>query len=264
MKKKVLIIGYGSAGKRHAQLLRKNKKISKIFILTKQKCDNFIKITNLYQIKNIRPDYIIISSETSKHYKHLNYFEKNFSNKIILVEKPLFNKYHNIIIKKNKVFIAYNLRFNPIISYLKKIKNKNIFFSGLFSCTSYLPDWRKKRDYKKTYSANKKLGGGALLDLSHELDYIIWIFGNLKLEFTRVKKISNLKINSDDNVQILGKVKNLNVLLNLNFFSKIIKRELILESPDFTIKANLIKNVLKIYNKKNDKVKIKKFKKINT
>lgn len=39
---------------------------------------------------------------------------------------------------------------------------------------------------------------------------------------------------------------------------------MILESPDFTIKANLIKNVLKIYNKKNDKVKIKKFKKINT
>ena len=49
-------------------------------------------------------------------------------------------------------------------------------------CHSYLPQWRKK-NYKKSYSSNAKLGGGVSLDLSHEIDYIQWIFGNINFLF---------------------------------------------------------------------------------
>ena len=40
--------------------------------------------------------------------------------------------------------------------------------------------WRKDRDYRSSVTANRNLGGGVLLELSHELDYLSWIFGPCK------------------------------------------------------------------------------------
>ena len=103
MKKKILIIGFGSIGKRHAAILSKFKKVGKIFILTRQKIYNYTNIKTLQETKLIDPDYILICSKTSDHYKHLKFIDKNFKNKIILVEKPLFNKNRYLKIKNNKV-----------------------------------------------------------------------------------------------------------------------------------------------------------------
>ena len=82
MKKRVLIIGFGSIGKRHASILSQFKNIGKIFILTKQKSHGYNKITNLSEIKLINPDYILICSRTSDHYKHLQFIEKNLKIKL--------------------------------------------------------------------------------------------------------------------------------------------------------------------------------------
>ena len=71
---------------------------------------------------------------------------------------------------------------------LKKIWNVNIF------CGSYLPNWRSNIDYRKSASAKKHLGGGVLLDLSHELDYVQWLFGKIVIEHCKSKKLSNLNI----------------------------------------------------------------------
>ena len=114
MLKKVLIIGFGSIGRRHAKILKKNPNIKKIFVLTNQNCTSYVKIKSLREINKINPDYIIISSETSKHFKQLSYLEKNFKNKIILVEKPLFEKnpdhkiskiFTNIAVKVKESFL---------------------------------------------------------------------------------------------------------------------------------------------------------------
>ena len=114
------------------------------------------------------------------HFKYLRYLDKTIKNKKILVEKPLFHKNYNLKIKNNKVFVGYNLRFHPVITFIKKyIKNKNIFLSNI-TCRSYLPNWRKNTSYTKSNSAKKSYGGGVLLELSHEIDYINWIFDGIK------------------------------------------------------------------------------------
>ncbi len=41
----------------------------------------------------------------------------------------------------------------------------------------YLPDWRAGSDYRQGVSARRSLGGGVLLELSHEFDYIYGLFG---------------------------------------------------------------------------------------
>ena len=244
IRKKVLIIGYGSIGRRHAAILKKKPKfIKNIYVLTKQNCEPFKRINSLQKVSLINPDYVIVSSPSSEHYKQLQFLEKTLSKKLILVEKPLFTKNEKLSIKKNKVFVGYNMRFNPLIQFIrKKIKNKKIWSINIF-CGSYLPNWRPNRDYKYTASAKRKLGGGVILDLSHELDYTQWLLGNIKIENVVSKKLSNLKIDTDDFLSISGKANgSIRVQIDLNYFTKKETRKIIIDGENISINADLIKN----------------------
>lgn len=261
MKLKVLIVGLGSAGKRHATILKNKFKINNIYFLTKKSNQpNSIK-SNL-EIKKINPDYIIIANSTSEHFKVLKFLEKNFSGKIILVEKPLYEKFRNLNIRKNKVFVAYQLRFHPVILKLKELSKSQKLFNINVIANSYLPDWRKT-NYRYSYSSKKKQGGGVLLDLSHELDYINWIFPNIKFNFFLNKKISMLDINSDDIAIINGSLnKKLFCQINLNYFSMIPKRLIFLDGKNISFYGDLINNFYRLnINKKikRKKIKISKF-----
>lgn len=260
-KETVLIIGYGSIGKRHAKILKKNKKIDKIFILTNQKINDFHRVKSYSAIKKINPTYFIISSRTSNHYKDLNFIIQNFKSKKILVEKPLFDKFKKIKnLNNNKVFIGYNLRLNPVIQYLKKyLTKKKVFHVGLY-CHSYLPDWRKKINYQNSNSAKKKYGGGVLLELSHELDYLQFLFNDIKKIYTAsIKKFSNLITDTEDFALITGKTKKVNFVVDLNYFSRNNQRIIIINGFNFSMRCDLINNFVELI--KNKKKKIIRFKK---
>jgi predicted dehydrogenase len=260
LKKKVLIIGFGSIGKKHATILKKFKNVSDVYVLSRRNSKIFKSINKLSQIKEINPDYIIICSRTSDHYKHLNYIERNFSKKIVLIEKPLFNKFHNFNILKNKVFVGYNLRQHPVLKFIKNfIINKKIFSINII-CNSYLPNWRKNINYKNSYSSHRRLGGGVLLDLSHEIDYLEWIFKKIKkLDLVKIRKLSNLKINVEDHVLISGETELSNFIIDLNYYSLHPRREIFIDGHNFSLKGDLINNFLEIYPKNKNK-KIIRFK----
>ena len=117
-----LIIGFGSSGKRYAKILKKFKLKKKIFVFSKIK-HSFNQIKNLDEIKKIKFDMIFICNETFKHFETLKIIDKYQKNIKILIEKPLFSKVENYNSKNNKIYVGYNLRFDPIIEYLKnKIK----------------------------------------------------------------------------------------------------------------------------------------------
>jgi CMP-N,N'-diacetyllegionaminic acid synthase len=243
---KVLIVGFGSMGRKHYKVLKKIT--NNITILTKQKKINHKTITSATDISKLNPDYIVISCETTKHYFFLKYIEKNLRNKIILIEKPIMEKFRNLKLKNNKYFVGYNLRFHPVILFLKKIiKRKDVTFVNL-NCSSYLPHWRKNIEYSKSNSALKKKGGGLILELSHELDYINWLFGSINPIFKFSKKISNLKINTDDILIIFGKIKkNININICMNFFSRYNNREIVIDGKNFSIRANILKKKVDIF-----------------
>ena len=251
--KKILIAGYGSIAKKHHISLRKLVSDENIYIFSRRKLKFKNAIYEFKEIKEINPDYIIICVETSLHYNYLKKFNQVFTNKIILVEKPLFTKFIRLKKIKNKIFIGYNLRFHPIIIYLKKyLINKKIFNISV-EAQSYLPFWRKNIDYKKNYSANKNKGGGVLFDLSHEIDYLIWFFGKLNINFVINNKISNLKINTDDYLFLNLKTKKINVInLTLSYISRIAKRNIHINGVNFSLIADLLNNkiILFLNNKK--------------
>ena len=93
--------------------------------------------------------------------------------------------------------------------------------------------------------------------MSHEIDYIFWLFGNLKVDYSFIKKISDLDINTEDYAKIIAKAKRIFIHLELSYFSLIPKRSLYVEGKNFSAYVDLIKNIIKITNK--NKVKIKRY-----
>ncbi len=254
MIKNALIIGYGSIGRRHAGILSKILGKKNISIVSKQKKIVFKTYKNLDKIKQ-KPDYIVVANRTSSHLRTIKNIEKKFKGLKVLVEKPLFEKNYKFNIRNNKYYVGYNMRFNPIIKFIKKkIKNKKMWRVKA-SCNSFLPSWRKNIKYYDSSSAKKKYGGGVSLDLSHEVDYIQYLFGKIKLNKAQKAKFSNLKIDVEDFVNILGKTKKISFLqINLDYFSKINERSLKIDGKNFSLYADFIKKKINFIKNKSEKI----------
>ena len=240
MKKKALIIGFGSIGKKHFNVIKKILSIDNIYILSRRKLRFKNSFTDKSNIKIINPDYILICLETSLHFEYLKYVVSKLDNKIILIEKPLFLKSLNLNIRSNKVFVGYNLRLSPLISFIKNyIKNKKIYSFNV-NTQSYLPKWRKNIKYSSSYSADKKKGGGILLDLSHEIDIFLWFFNKIIPKYFLNKKISNLNIKSDDYLILIAKFKkNSYINLTQSYFSRKSVRNIFISGENFSLEADL-------------------------
>ena len=174
---RTLVIGYGSIGIRHTEVLKSLGCI--VSIVSKRKLNIERCFSNIRDaINKGKPEYIVVANKTNEHIKTLIELKKIGFKGNILIEKPLS---HNLLEIPNKdfnnVFVAYNMRFNPLLQRLiHELEGERIISSQAY-VGQYLPDWRPKRDYRKSYSAKKIEGGGVLRDLSHELDFVSWLFG---------------------------------------------------------------------------------------
>jgi len=244
---KVLVIGFGSIGKRHADILNSMDVVSSVTVLSRQINLPYETLTLLEEISGLNPDYIVIASNTALHYEHLVFLEENLQGKKILVEKPLFDSFYDFKITANNVFVGYDLRFHPLMQLIKeKTTERNLWNIQVF-CGSYLPDWRYGRDYRETYSAKKGDGGGVLLDLSHELDYVRWIAGPLNAEHVHSVKVSDLEVETDDLLLFTGKsVQLAHVHISLNYFTRKPIRQIIIDGQGISIQADLIANTLSV------------------
>ena len=248
---KILLVGYGSIGKRHFNILSDFGEVDSIHIVTKQDIANSKTYKSLQDIENIHIyDYFIIATETSKHYEHLNYICKHTSNKNILVEKPLFDKKYILKNCDNNIFVAYNLRFHPILQKLKIIlQDEEVYYANILA-GQYLPTWRPDQDYRESYSAQLSLGGGVLRDLSHELDYINWLLGNITVISSINTKISDLEIESDDIFTAIAKTDGGTIInVTMDYISKMPLRKIMIHTKTKTIEADIVTNTIHIFNK---------------
>ena len=230
---KILVVGYGSIGKRHVKNLLEFSKCE-ILILTKQKIstDKETRIKyfdSLTDVLKEKPEIGFITNETSYHVEiALKLAKKNMH---LFIEKPLSNSIKNIkklqeIVKGKKLItqMGCNWRFHPCIKKIKDILIKNEIgkiYSVQVESNSYLPDWHPYEDYTKGYAARKELGGGILLTCIHELDFLYWYFGKVEEIFSVTKKQSQLKINADDiSIMILKFKKNILGEIHLDYFQR--------------------------------------------
>ena len=154
------------------------------------------------------------------------------------------------------------MRFTPAFSYIKKnFFNKSIKKISIIS-HSNLKKWRKNIHYSKS-SSSLENGGGVLFDYSHELDLLLWSFGEFKKIFYYYKKISNLKINSKDFFFFFGKIKKTVINFELNFFSKQNVRVIKIDLNNQSYEIDILKQkVFKFEDNLKKTINLKKFQEI--
>jgi predicted dehydrogenase len=131
----------------------------------------------------------------------------------VFIEKPLSNSLENVdrLVDEARergrvVQVGYNLRFNPGIGKLKQLIDDSVIGRVLWArleVGQYLPDWRPSQDYRTSYSAMRELGGGIVLDASHEIDYAIWLLGKPMEVACMAGKVSQLEVDVEDCATLL-------------------------------------------------------------
>ncbi|WP_026908874.1 Gfo/Idh/MocA family protein [Paucisalibacillus globulus] len=242
----VLVIGYGSIGKRHVNILRELG--YHVSVLSRRD----IEYPNSYKdlstaLVDVKPQYIVIANETSEHDRILSELKEANFNKKILIEKPIFHQMIEENYRFDEIYVGYNLRFHPIIQKLyKELKDERILSVHTY-VGQYLPNWRPDTDYSTSYSSKTSRGGGVIRDLSHELDYLQFLFGNWNSLVSLGGKFSSLKINTDDLFAIIYESDYCPLIsLQLNYLDHITQRMMIVNAEEKTYKIDLISNTLQI------------------
>ena len=214
---KILIAGLGSIGRRHLRnLISLGEKEITLFrthtsTLVDDELHDLPVEMDLDKAFAEKPDAVIISNPTAMHMKVAVQAAK--ANSHIFLEKPISHSIESLMpfesaleSSSSTVLTGYQFRFNPGLEAIKKIiSNEEIGRPISFQCAwgEYLPDWHPWEDYRNSYAANQDLGGGVVLTLSHPLDYLRWIFGEIRELYAITGKFSDLEINCEDTAEVL-------------------------------------------------------------
>lgn len=212
---RILIVGLGSAGSRHLRLARLNFPNSEIKVLCHRTQSvipefsdgYFLEIENAIQFA---PDIAIVANPSTFHIQIAN--QLALAKTHLLIEKPLSSSVEGVhelieMCKKNDsvLMVGYNLRFSPSLQFFRQILSHGIvgeILSVRCEVGQYLPSWRPDSDYRQGVTARKEFGGGALLELSHEIDYLRWIFGEIDWVKATLSRQSKLEIDVEDSAHL--------------------------------------------------------------
>jgi predicted dehydrogenase len=234
--KRILIVGLGSIGMRHLRLARELFPNADIRVLRHQAANEIPEFSNgcfssIEEAIAFAPQIAVIASPAPFHIVTAQALAEVGVH--LLIEKPLSVSLDGITQlletchKQGTVLLTgYNLRFLQSLQRFRDLLGEGVIGKILLvrcEIGQYLPSWRPDSDYRQGVSARRELGGGALLELSHELDYLRWIFGEVDWVKATLSHQSSLEIDVEDTAHLtLGFVPTadghqLIVAVNLDF-----------------------------------------------
>lgn len=259
---KILFIGLGSIGQRHLRNLltlgnfeyyayrKRNLVLPEEFQDVK-----FTVINDLSELETIKPQLCILAAPPIVQQEVLPIIVRNgidfFVEKPIGIDLKLLQKLLPMVKEKKIIsMVGYNLRYHPIHKRLSQIIDQGILgnISSIRSVVGqYLPDWHPQEDYRLGYSANKHLGGGAILDLIHEIDFVYSLFGKVNDLKSVSSKISHLQINVEDVAEIVMKFAS-GILgsVHVDYVNRRGQRDGMILGDEASVKYDLLKSELTI------------------
>jgi predicted dehydrogenase len=213
----VLVVGLGSIGRRHLMNLRALAPETEIVLLRHARGGSpegedlaSRVVYSLDEALATRPEAAVIASPAPFHLMTALTLAREGVH--LFVEKPLSDRLEGVdellaacAISNRVLLPGYNLRYCRSLQIAQSaIASGRIgrVLSLRAEVGQYLPDWRPDCDYRQTSSAQRRLGGGVLLELSHELDYARWLAGEVTSIFAHTARTSELEIDVEDLAEI--------------------------------------------------------------
>lgn len=215
MFERVLIVGHGSIGKRHLRIVRESLPYAEIKILRHRPCMQVPELadscsSSLDDACKFQPQLAVVANPAPFHVKTAIALLRSGSH--VLVEKPLAETAQEAykLLSEAKVYnrlvqVGYNMRFLRSLQIFRSSIQTGLIGKVLsIRCDvgHYLPLWRPESDYRHGVSANKHLGGGVLLELSHEFDYLQWVFGKAIWVSAWIGRHSSLEVDVEDSAHL--------------------------------------------------------------
>ena len=261
--RRLLICGFGSIGRRHARILQRYFPEIELSVLRSGKgpdCPelSFIKHT-FFDIKSAilwNPDAAIVSSPASSHQEQSLILTRN---KIpILVEKPLgigneSQEDWDELLRLSQVVpvvVGYVLRHDPCVNHIKRLIDNQVLGKILdadFYCGSWLPDWRPQLDYRSCVSSQRSMGGGALLELSHEIDLAFYLLRDMQITNSFLTQSGLLDLDVEDQAVLFGHATNCSLItIRLNFCTRPPRRTVLLRCEHGEINWDILQGTVHV------------------
>lgn len=271
-KLRILVVGCGSIGERH---IRNLKGFFKGEIIG---CDTDPKrrarvgkkydvpaYANLERVLSLGVDAVLVCTPPITHVSiALKAIDRGAH---VFIEKPISHTLERVdeLIrkargKKRVLLVGYNFRFHPGLRLMKKLLDEGEIgrvLSARAEVGQYLPDWRPLQDYRKSYTARRKLGGGIILDGSHELDYMRWLLGEVREVSCFANKLSDLEVDTEDTAEVLLKFKSGAIAnVHLDFVRRDYSRNCELIGEEGSIVWSYSEALVKVYSARNKKWRV--------
>jgi len=193
-------------------------------------------------------DLAFITNPTNLHYNAVK--DLKGKAKFFFIEKPIFEDcvydLSELGLDETNAYVACPMRYCGAYMKLKEILKDKKPFSVRIICSSYLPGWRPTQDYRKVYSAIRAMGGGVTIDLIHELDYMVDLFGFPSESYNFKGTYSDLEIDSDDLSVYIARYKDKLCEVHLDYFGREYRRTCEVFVSEGTIEAEFGKGSVKM------------------
>jgi predicted dehydrogenase len=234
---RILIAGLGSIGQRHLRNLLTLGVEDILLLRTKdepvQEAPHLPIFTRLEDALDRKPDAVIVSNPTAHHLDvALPAVEAGCH---VFVEKPLSHTWDNVqaildaaAARQTIGLVGFDMHFDPGLRKVRELISGGTI--GHLTAIQaqvgqYLPNWHPWEDYRLGVSARVATGGGVILDLIHEIDYVRWLMGEAKEVVCIKDKVSNLEIETEDTAAILLRFESGAIgTINLDYVQRIISR----------------------------------------
>lgn len=222
-KRRILVAGCGSIGKRHMKNLRDLGGVEVLAFdpaperrAEVQAALGIEAVDTLTAAWRCQPSVCVVAAPTALHLRLA--LEAADHGCHLFIEKPLSHSEDGLPQLMERVrkhglitLVGCNMRFHPGLAKIKQLLDGHAVGRVIalrVEAGQYLPDWHPWEDYRQSYSARRDLGGGVILDAIHELDYVRWLAGEVVGAFCLSGKLSHLEIDTEDTAAMLLRFAN--------------------------------------------------------
>lgn len=215
---KILIVGFGSIGKRHFDNLVALG-YRDFQVLTSQDLAGYenlsgLKIsreTNLADALDKRPDVVFVCNPTALHLETA--LAAANAGCPIFLEKPVSHNLDGLEklaalaeVKQVKIKVGFQWRYHGVLNEIRSAIAEGKIGKPTAAHAhwgEWLPGWHPWEDYRQGYSARTDLGGGVVLTLCHPFDYLRWMLGECEVVAATGGKLSDLELDTEDTALVM-------------------------------------------------------------